>query len=101
MPPITILHIHRFEFAPGESPGVTQHDLDVLKELLMSILTEKITAVTTAIEAVKARVEAAVPTQADLDALDAAKTSLDGVVPAPVVPPPVEPAPPVEVPPTV
>lgn len=96
MSPITILHIHRFECALGDSPEVTHHDLDLLRDLLMSVLSDKIAEVTASIEAVKARVEAAVPTQTDLDALDAAKASLDEVLPAPVVP---EPTP--EVPPTV
>lgn len=94
---VTIINNFRCESCDGPQP-VTRAEFQAL-ENQMSILSDKIAEVTASIEAVKARVETAVPTQADLDALDAAKASLDAIVPAPVVPPPVET--PVEVPPTV
>lgn len=78
----------------GPNRPATLAELRAL-EIQMSILSEKITAVIASVEALKTRVETAVPTQADLDALDAVKASADAIVPAPVV------VPPVEVPPTV
>lgn len=60
----------------------------------MSVLSDKIAAVTASVADLKARVEAAVPTPADHEALDAAKVALDGVLPAPVeLPPAPEPEP--------
>jgi predicted oxidoreductase len=73
-------------FTSGNRP-VTQDDLKAL-EATMSALSDKIAEVTASIEAVKARVatlEANAGTPEDLVALDAAKQSLEGILP--VAPP--------------
>jgi hypothetical protein len=95
--PITI----KIGFGSDDCPTMTPEDLKALEAKLMSALSDAIAKVTTAIEALKTRVEAELPTQADRDALAAAAASLDNILPTPVEPPAPEPTPtPVEPTPT-
>jgi hypothetical protein len=77
----------------GTTPGVTPDDLKAL-EATMSVLSDKLTALKTSIDDLKARVETNLFTQADVDTLDTLKTTVDGIAPAtPVEPPLPEPTP--------
>jgi len=79
----------------GPNRPVTLAELEALEQRIMSVISDKITAVTASIEEVKTRVaalETNAPTQADLDQLDAAKVALDAIAVPPVVPTP-EPTP--------
>ena len=109
---ITIEVIHRFELPPGMCSEVTRHDLDVLRNLLMSVISDKIAEVTTSVDAalvrvqddvtalntkiaeLQAQVDSGLATPADIAALDELKVKLDALDPtSPVVIPEPPPAP--------
>jgi hypothetical protein len=78
-------------FGKGDRPVSRKKFKALEKE--MSVLSDKLATATAALAALSARVEEAVPTQADLDAVDAITNSANAILPAPVEPPAPEPTP--------
>jgi hypothetical protein len=87
--PLTI----KIGFDSGDCSPVTREEFNAL-EAQMSALSDKLAALKTSVDDLKARVETNLFTQADVDAVDALKTTVDGIAPAtPVEPPLPEPTP--------
>jgi hypothetical protein len=70
---VNVTITHKFDWTPG-FPGVTASDLEAFGERLMSVLSDKIDAVTTTTDAAIARV------QADVTALTAKVAELQALV---------------------
>jgi hypothetical protein len=104
------IHVHRVEIT---CPSVTLDDLQALESKLMSVITDKIAALTTSvdgalarvqedvttlqakIDALQAQVDAGVATPEDLAALDALQAKVDALDPVKpdVLPEPPQPTP--------
>jgi hypothetical protein len=89
-----IVITHRFE----SGSTVTLADLQALESRLMSVLSDKLAELTAAVDGVKTRIaslEANAATPEDLAAIEAAKQSLDSILPTPApTPTPETPTPP-------
>jgi len=81
---------HHFSDDGGEA---LDRRVRMMKEEIMSVVSDKIAEVKASFDAAVARLQAEAVTQADLDALDALKSQADSIAPEPAPAPTPEPAP--------